>query len=141
MSRCKLQRILYVFELYDLFFFVFLVVNNGQRYRKKIRSQFLAIPSIIGIVLISFFDQVPWTLILVLHLMQYGIKIFVITSFKDTCYIEILPNIQKSERGNTFFLFSHLFEEPTACHFHHVSSLCSYFPELLGRGSLQLNIS
>lgn len=30
---------------------------------------------------------------------QYGVKIFVITSFKDTCYIEILPQIQKSERG------------------------------------------
>ncbi|XP_042475937.1 OVARIAN TUMOR DOMAIN-containing deubiquitinating enzyme 12-like [Macadamia integrifolia] len=29
---------------------------------------------------------------------SYGIKIFVITSFKDTCYIEILPNIQKSKR-------------------------------------------
>ncbi|KAL7153915.1 hypothetical protein ABFS83_04G199400 [Erythranthe nasuta] len=29
---------------------------------------------------------------------SYGIKIFVITSFKDTCYIEILPSIQKSER-------------------------------------------
>ncbi|KAK7279628.1 hypothetical protein RJT34_24683 [Clitoria ternatea] len=28
----------------------------------------------------------------------YGIKIFVITSFKDTCYIEILPQIQKSRR-------------------------------------------
>ncbi|KAI9126413.1 hypothetical protein K1719_002834 [Acacia pycnantha] len=28
----------------------------------------------------------------------YGVKIFVITSFKDTCYIEILPQIQKSER-------------------------------------------
>ncbi|KAJ6792542.1 Uncharacterized protein M6B38_238165 [Iris pallida] len=28
----------------------------------------------------------------------YGVKIFVITSFKDTCYIEILPNIQKSTR-------------------------------------------
>ncbi|KAL0369632.1 UNVERIFIED_CONTAM: OVARIAN TUMOR DOMAIN-containing deubiquitinating enzyme 9 [Sesamum angustifolium] len=28
----------------------------------------------------------------------YGIKIFVITSFKDTCYIEILPSVQKSER-------------------------------------------
>lgn len=31
--------------------------------------------------------------------MQYGLKIFVLTSFKDTCYIEILPNIQKSNRG------------------------------------------
>lgn len=40
-------------------------------------------------------------LIVVLHFLQYGIKIFVITSFKDTCYIEILPNIQKSERGKT----------------------------------------
>ncbi|RWR72273.1 OTU domain-containing protein [Cinnamomum micranthum f. kanehirae] len=29
---------------------------------------------------------------------SYGVKIFVITSFKDTCYIEILPNIQKSNR-------------------------------------------
>ncbi|GAB2286857.1 hypothetical protein Dimus_039797 [Dionaea muscipula] len=28
----------------------------------------------------------------------YGIKIFVLTSFKDTCYIEILPRIQKSDR-------------------------------------------
>ncbi|XP_021897925.1 uncharacterized protein LOC110814684 [Carica papaya] len=28
----------------------------------------------------------------------YGVKIFVITSFKDTCYIEILPHVQKSER-------------------------------------------
>ncbi|KAJ8623685.1 hypothetical protein MRB53_032215 [Persea americana] len=29
---------------------------------------------------------------------SYGVKIFVITSFKDTCYIEILPNVQKSAR-------------------------------------------
>ncbi|KAL6566813.1 hypothetical protein OROMI_015217 [Orobanche minor] len=29
---------------------------------------------------------------------SYGMKIFVITSFKDTCYIEILPNVQQSER-------------------------------------------
>ncbi|XP_054823762.1 OVARIAN TUMOR DOMAIN-containing deubiquitinating enzyme 9-like isoform X2 [Prosopis cineraria] len=28
----------------------------------------------------------------------YGVKIFVITSFKDTCYIEILPQMQRSER-------------------------------------------
>ncbi|OMO67396.1 Ovarian tumor, otubain [Corchorus capsularis] len=28
----------------------------------------------------------------------YGVKIFVITSFKDTCYIEILPNVQRSKR-------------------------------------------
>ncbi|PIN03362.1 OTU (ovarian tumor)-like cysteine protease [Handroanthus impetiginosus] len=28
----------------------------------------------------------------------FGVKIFVITSFKDTCYIEILPQIQKSNR-------------------------------------------
>ncbi|CAK9159657.1 unnamed protein product [Ilex paraguariensis] len=28
----------------------------------------------------------------------FGVKIFVITSFKDTCYIEILPHIQKSNR-------------------------------------------
>ncbi|XP_030550516.2 OVARIAN TUMOR DOMAIN-containing deubiquitinating enzyme 9 isoform X3 [Rhodamnia argentea] len=29
---------------------------------------------------------------------SYGVKIFVITSFKDTCYIEILPHISKSKR-------------------------------------------
>ncbi|XP_071734884.1 OVARIAN TUMOR DOMAIN-containing deubiquitinating enzyme 12-like [Rutidosis leptorrhynchoides] len=28
----------------------------------------------------------------------YGIKIFVITSFKDTCYIEIVPGVQRSNR-------------------------------------------
>ncbi|KAM5584203.1 OVARIAN TUMOR DOMAIN-containing deubiquitinating enzyme 12-like [Rosa sericea] len=28
----------------------------------------------------------------------YGVKIFVITSFKDTCYIEILPNAERSKR-------------------------------------------
>lgn len=32
-------------------------------------------------------------------LLQYGVKIFVITSFKDTCYIEILPNVERSIRG------------------------------------------
>ncbi|KAJ4778684.1 Cysteine proteinases superfamily protein [Rhynchospora pubera] len=29
---------------------------------------------------------------------SYGVKIFVLTSFKDTCYIEILPAVQKSTR-------------------------------------------
>lgn len=29
---------------------------------------------------------------------KYGVRIFVITSFKDTCSIEILPHIQKSKR-------------------------------------------
>ncbi|XP_034928985.1 OVARIAN TUMOR DOMAIN-containing deubiquitinating enzyme 9 isoform X2 [Populus alba] len=29
---------------------------------------------------------------------SYGVKIFVITSFKDTCYLEILPQAQKSDR-------------------------------------------
>ncbi|XP_073126523.1 OVARIAN TUMOR DOMAIN-containing deubiquitinating enzyme 12-like [Henckelia pumila] len=29
---------------------------------------------------------------------RYGVKIFIITSFKDTCYIEILPRTQKSNR-------------------------------------------
>ncbi|KAL8193170.1 hypothetical protein R6Q57_027074 [Mikania cordata] len=28
----------------------------------------------------------------------FGVKIFVLTSFKDTCYIEILPCVQKSKR-------------------------------------------
>ncbi|KAK2974737.1 hypothetical protein RJ640_007164 [Escallonia rubra] len=30
---------------------------------------------------------------------SYGVKIFVITSFKDTCSVEILPRVQKSKRG------------------------------------------
>lgn len=34
--------------------------------------------------------------------LQYGVKIFVITSYKDTCYIEILPKSQKSKRGNLY---------------------------------------
>lgn len=29
---------------------------------------------------------------------KYGVKIFVMTSFKDTCYIEILPKVQKSNK-------------------------------------------
>ncbi|WCJ40995.1 OVARIAN TUMOR DOMAIN-containing deubiquitinating enzyme 9 [Euphorbia peplus] len=29
---------------------------------------------------------------------SYGVKIIVITSFKDTCYIEILPDVQRSKR-------------------------------------------
>ncbi|MFS8012464.1 putative OTU domain, papain-like cysteine peptidase superfamily [Helianthus anomalus] len=28
----------------------------------------------------------------------FGVKIFVLTSYKDTCYIEILPCVQKSKR-------------------------------------------
>ncbi|XP_020084684.1 OTU domain-containing protein 5-A-like [Ananas comosus] len=28
----------------------------------------------------------------------YGVRILILTSFKDTCYIEILPNVQKSDR-------------------------------------------
>ncbi|EXC22889.1 hypothetical protein L484_007498 [Morus notabilis] len=29
---------------------------------------------------------------------SYGVKIFVMTSFKETCYIEILPNVEKSRK-------------------------------------------
>ncbi|CAI0411929.1 unnamed protein product [Linum tenue] len=29
---------------------------------------------------------------------SYGVKIFVLTSFKDTCYIEITPHVEKSKR-------------------------------------------
>ncbi|KAL2906472.1 hypothetical protein RDABS01_005182 [Bienertia sinuspersici] len=29
---------------------------------------------------------------------SYGVKIFLITSFKDTCYMEIIPKVQKSKR-------------------------------------------
>jgi hypothetical protein len=43
--------------------------------------------------------------------LQYGVKISLITSFKDTCFIEIVPKQHKSERGhyNSFFILkSHL---------------------------------
>ncbi|GJN40409.1 hypothetical protein PR202_gb29616 [Eleusine coracana subsp. coracana] len=30
---------------------------------------------------------------------QYGVKIFILTSFRDTCYIEILPIVEKSKRA------------------------------------------
>ncbi|CAN1768402.1 OVARIAN TUMOR DOMAIN-containing deubiquitinating enzyme 9 [Linum perenne] len=29
---------------------------------------------------------------------SYGVKIFVLTSFKDTCYIEIIPHVERSKR-------------------------------------------
>jgi len=31
---------------------------------------------------------------------SYGVKVFILTSFKDTCYIEILPVVEKSRRGS-----------------------------------------
>lgn len=34
-----------------------------------------------------------------INFLQYGVKIFVLTSFKDNCCIEILPNIQTSKQG------------------------------------------
>ncbi|KAL8533149.1 hypothetical protein ACS0TY_009410 [Phlomoides rotata] len=33
----------------------------------------------------------------------FGVKVFIITSFKDTCYIEILPQSQKSNRSTYYF--------------------------------------
>ncbi|XP_076895261.1 OVARIAN TUMOR DOMAIN-containing deubiquitinating enzyme 12-like [Bidens hawaiensis] len=36
---------------------------------------------------------------------SYGVKIFVLTSFKDTCSIEILPKVQKSKRTVIFLSF------------------------------------
>ena len=47
------------------------------------------------------------SLIHVHDLMQYGVKIFVMTSFKETCYIEILPNVEKSRKGNVVYLNSY----------------------------------
>ena len=38
--------------------------------------------------------------------MQYGVKIFVMTSFKDTCYIEIQPKVVKSNKGILIFFVS-----------------------------------
>lgn len=39
--------------------------------------------------------------------MQYGVKISLITSFKDTCFVEIMPVARKSARGfyHPFFFY------------------------------------
>ncbi|KAG6512317.1 hypothetical protein ZIOFF_030417 [Zingiber officinale] len=43
-------------------------------------------------------DSVYDSLLCFQFCIRYGVKIFVMTSFKDTCYIEILPSIEKSKR-------------------------------------------
>lgn len=40
-----------------------------------------------------------------LLILQFHVKIVVITSFKDTCYIEILPNVEKIKRGKNPICF------------------------------------
>ncbi|CAD6268416.1 unnamed protein product [Miscanthus lutarioriparius] len=45
--------------------------------------------------------QADWSALSELHCMAgalYGVKIFILTSFRDTCYIEILPVVEKSRR-------------------------------------------
>lgn len=32
-------------------------------------------------------------------MLQYGVKIFVMASFKETCCIETIPNFQKKKQG------------------------------------------
>lgn len=63
-----------------IFFFLWIIYLNSEYGLKYLRSQF------------------TW-LILFALLAQFGVKIFVITSFKDTCSIEILPQVQKSNRS------------------------------------------
>lgn len=41
-----------------------------------------------------------------LQLLQYGVKLLVLTSFKDTCYIEILPHVERSTRGTLAILWT-----------------------------------
>jgi hypothetical protein len=38
--------------------------------------------------------------------LQYGVKISLITSFKDTCFIEIVPKQHKSKRGHSHVFYS-----------------------------------
>ncbi|KAJ0100759.1 hypothetical protein Patl1_06056 [Pistacia atlantica] len=47
---------------------------------------------------IGVVNGVIMSLCRLLLIRYYGVKIFVITSFKDTCYIEILPHVPKSAR-------------------------------------------
>ncbi|KAA3485733.1 OTU domain-containing protein isoform X1 [Gossypium australe] len=59
------------------------------------------------LAILKIYDANIGCLILASDVLQYGVKIFVITSFKDTCYIEILPNVKKSKRGTiTHFCFN-----------------------------------
>lgn len=79
------------------------------------------------------------------NLLQYGVKIFVMTSFKDTCYIEIQPKVQKSNKGIriTHFLYSSKWVGFDTLTLHSAIFFSSGFSgavELLGGGSLQLDI-
>lgn len=58
--------------------------------------------SLLGSLVVDFWDQLSPLLLITFCpiFMQYGVKIFVLTSFKETCYIEILPHVEKSKRGN-----------------------------------------
>lgn len=40
---------------------------------------------------------------------QFGVRISLITSFRDTCFIEIVPAEQKSKRGLYFIPFSPIY--------------------------------
>uniref|UniRef100_A0A7C9D9M6 ubiquitinyl hydrolase 1 n=1 Tax=Opuntia streptacantha TaxID=393608 RepID=A0A7C9D9M6_OPUST len=59
---------------------------------------------------------------------SYGVKIFLITSFKDTCYMEIIPRVQKSKR----VVFLSFWAEV------HYNSLYPQGDVVLGGGSLEL---
>lgn len=83
---------------------------------------------------------------------QYGVKIFVMTSFKDTCYIEIQPKVQKSNKGMQLipavlkgqWTKTDLFSSTGLVVFLDIwiySCGCSGTVELLGWGALQLHIS
>ncbi|KAG6538051.1 hypothetical protein ZIOFF_003154 [Zingiber officinale] len=58
---------------------------------------------------------------------KFGCKIFVITSFKDTCYIEILPRDQKPNRGTLAhaFLFLSFWAEVHYNSIHPEGDLCT----------------
>ncbi|XP_044415527.1 OVARIAN TUMOR DOMAIN-containing deubiquitinating enzyme 9 isoform X2 [Triticum aestivum] len=77
---------------------------------------------------------------------KYGVKIFVMTSFKDTCYIEIQPKVQKSNKGMQMIHF--LYSSKWGWFWHLTMYSAIFFfsgfsgaVELLGGGSLQLDIS
>jgi hypothetical protein len=55
-----------------------------------------------GVLIYRKVDFSSWRVFFV----QYGVKISLITSFKDTCFIEITPDEQKSTRGLYLCLWS-----------------------------------
>uniref|UniRef100_A0A8R7V0N5 ubiquitinyl hydrolase 1 n=1 Tax=Triticum urartu TaxID=4572 RepID=A0A8R7V0N5_TRIUA len=64
---------------------------------------------------------------------KYGVKIFVMTSFKDTCYIEIQPKVQKSNKVVLLSFwaevhYNSIFPQNDAPRLHHTAKKRRWWP-------------